>query len=126
MTQSQTVTVDQQEILNRANEVEAPMADPPTDVPITPCELTAAKNAAQQLVLSADNMREYLAAGAKERQRLATSLRNAAKAYGEVDEEGCDRAGQRRRRNCAGRIGRGRRRGQFGRTNRYAEGGHGR
>lgn len=33
MTQSQTVTVDQQEILNRANEVEAPMADPPTDVP---------------------------------------------------------------------------------------------
>lgn len=37
MTQSQTVTVDQQEILNRANEVEAPMADPPTDVPITPC-----------------------------------------------------------------------------------------
>lgn len=79
MTQSQTVTVDQQEILNRANEVEAPMADPPTDVPITPCELTAAKNAAQQLVLSADNMREYLAAGAKERQRLATSLRNAAK-----------------------------------------------
>lgn len=26
MTQSQTVTVDQQEILNRANEVEAPMA----------------------------------------------------------------------------------------------------
>lgn len=45
------------------------------------------KNAAQQLVLSADNMREYLAAGAKERQRLATSLRNAAKAYGEVDEE---------------------------------------
>lgn len=87
MTQSQTVTVDQQEILNRANEVEAPMADPPTDVPITPCELTAAKNAAQQLVLSADNMREYLAAGAKERQRLATSLRNAAKAYGEVDKE---------------------------------------
>ncbi len=44
MTQSQTVTVDQQEILNRANEVEvAPMADPLTDVPITPCELTAVK-----------------------------------------------------------------------------------
>ncbi|OSC39275.1 type VII secretion system ESX-1 target EspB [Mycobacterium decipiens] len=87
MTQSQTVTVDQQEILNRANEVEAPMADPPSDVPMTPCDLTAAKNAAQQLVLSAENMREYLVAGAKERQRLATSLRNAAKAYGDVDEE---------------------------------------
>lgn len=74
MTQSQTVTVDQQEILNRANEVEAPMADPPTDVPITPCELTAAKNAAQQLVLSADNMREYLAGGRCQRAAASGDL----------------------------------------------------
>ncbi len=83
MTQSQTVTVDQQEILNRANEVEAPMADPPTDVPITPCELTAAKNAAQQLVLSADNMREYLApvpkSGSVWRPRCATRPRRMAR-----------------------------------------------
>ncbi len=50
----QTVTVDQQGDLNRANRWEAPMADPPTDVPITPCG--GVKNAAQQLVLSADNM----------------------------------------------------------------------
>ncbi|BBX75576.1 secretion protein EspB [Mycobacterium shinjukuense] len=87
MSQPQTLTVDQQEILSRANEVESPMAEPPTDVPQPPCGLTAANNAAQQLVLSADNMRTYLAAGHRERQRLATSLRNAAKAYGEVDEE---------------------------------------
>ncbi len=87
MTQPQTMTVDQQEILNRANEVEAMMAEPPTDVPLAPCALTAANNAAQQLVLSADNMLTYLGAGATERQRLATSLRNAARAYGEVDEE---------------------------------------
>ncbi len=53
MTQSQTVTVDRQEILNRANEVEAPLANPPTDVPITPCELAAVTP--QQLVLSADS-----------------------------------------------------------------------
>ncbi|EUA03248.1 ESX-1 secretion-associated protein EspB [Mycobacterium kansasii 824] len=56
-------------------------------MPNPPCALTAAKNAAQQLALSAENMREFLAAGAKERQKLATSLRNAAKAYGEVDSE---------------------------------------
>lgn len=87
MSQPQTLTVDQQEILARANEVETPMAEPPADVPVAPCGLTAAKNAAQQLVLSAQNMRDYLAAGARERTRLATSLRNAAKAYGEVDDE---------------------------------------
>lgn len=90
MSQPQTVTVDQQEILTRANDVEAPLPPgkvPPTDAPNPPCALTAAKNAAQQLALSAENMREFLAAGAKERQKLATSLRNAAKAYGEVDSE---------------------------------------
>lgn len=88
MTQPQTVTVDQQEILSRADEVEAPMATPPADVPAAPCGLTAAKNAAEQPRLSAQNMRDFLAAGVRERQRLATSLRNAAKAYGDVDEEG--------------------------------------
>lgn len=88
MTQPQTVTVDQQEILSRADEVEAPMATPPNNVPAAPCGLTAAKNAATQLSLSAGNMVDFLAAGNRERQRLATSLRNAAKAYGDVDEEG--------------------------------------
>ncbi len=87
MSQPQTLTVDQQEILARANEVEAPMAEPPTNVPAAPCTLTAAQNAAEQLDLSAENMRTFLAAGHRERQRLATSLRNAAKAYGEVDDE---------------------------------------
>lgn len=90
MTQPQTVTVDQQEILSRADEVEAPMATPPNDVAQTPCGLTAARNAAEQLTLSAQNMRDFLTAGARERTRLATSLRNAAKAYGEVDEEGAE------------------------------------
>ncbi|WP_205875500.1 EspB family ESX-1 secretion system-associated protein [Mycobacterium camsae] len=87
MTQPQTVNVDQQEILSRANEVEAPMATPPNNAPTAPCGLTAAKNAAQQLSLSAGNMVDFLGAGHRERQRLATSLRNAAKAYGDVDEE---------------------------------------
>ncbi|OBJ55118.1 secretion protein EspB [Mycobacterium sp. 1423905.2] len=87
MTQPQTVKVDQQEILSRADEVEAPMAVPPTDVPQAPCGLNAARNAALQLEINADSMREFLTAGGKERQRLATSLRNAAKAYGDVDDD---------------------------------------
>ncbi|KAA1249120.1 secretion protein EspB [Mycobacterium simiae] len=90
MSQPQSVTVDQQEILQRANEVETPMpasTDPPSTVPVSPCDLTAAKNAARQLAISADNMRTALALGVKERQNLATSLRNAAKAYGDVDED---------------------------------------
>ncbi len=66
--------------LNRANGWRL-MADHRLMCPIT-CELTAAKNAAQQLsVLSLDNMREYLAAGAKSggvwRPRCATARRMA-------------------------------------------------
>jgi hypothetical protein len=88
MTQPQTVTVDQQEILSRADEVEVPMTEPPTDVPVSPCALTVAMNATEQIKLNAENMRTFLEAGARERRRLATSMRNAAKAYGDVDEEG--------------------------------------
>lgn len=87
MTQPQTVSVDQQEILSRADEVEAPMSVPPTDVPVAPSGLTTAINATEQIKLNADNIRSFLESGARERARLAASLRNAAKAYGEVDEE---------------------------------------
>jgi hypothetical protein len=89
MTQPQTtMTVDQQEIMSRATEVEAAMAVPPTDVPVAPSALTSAVNATEQIKLNADNIRTFLDAGARERTRLATSLRNAARAYGDVDEEG--------------------------------------
>src|SRR4051812_30493972 len=89
MTQPQTtMTVDQQEIMSRATEVEAAMAVPPTDVPVAPSALTSAVNATEQIKLNADNIRSFLDAGARERTRLATSLRNAARAYGDVDEEG--------------------------------------
>lgn len=84
---TQPMTVEQDELLARASEVEEPMGDPPNGVPTPPCSLKAASTAAQQLILSADNMRTYLAAGQRERERLAQSLRNAAKAYGDVDEE---------------------------------------
>ncbi|EUA02049.1 ESX-1 secretion-associated EspB domain protein [Mycobacterium kansasii 824] len=38
-------------------------------------------------MLSAENMRTYLAAGATERQRLAQFMRNVANAYDDVDQE---------------------------------------
>jgi hypothetical protein len=87
MTQPQTMTVEQTEILARANELESPIADPPNLTAKAPCGLEPAVRASTQLGLSLDNMKTYLAAGATERGRLATSMRNAAKAYGAVDEE---------------------------------------
>jgi hypothetical protein len=42
--------------------------------------------AVDQLVLSAENLRIYLAAGERERRTMADSLREAAKAYGDVDD----------------------------------------
>src|ERR1700759_2889905 len=82
-----TMTVEQSEILARATEMDSPMPDPPSITPNAPCGLDPATRVGRQLVLSAQNMREYLAAAATERSRLATSMRNAAKAYGAVDEE---------------------------------------
>ncbi len=87
MTQPQTMTVEQTEILARANELESPIADPPNLTSNAPCGLDPAVRAGTQLGLSLENMKTYLAAGVTERGRLATSMRNAAKAYGDVDEE---------------------------------------
>src|SRR5271170_6078927 len=87
MTQPQTMTVEQTEILARANELESPIADPPNLTSNAPCGLDPAVRAGTQLGLSLENMKTHLAAGATERGRLATSMRNAAEAYGDVDEE---------------------------------------
>lgn len=86
MTQPQTLNVEYQELTARADELETPMPPPPTVNPQAPCMLPIAITAASQLVLSADNMALYLSAFDQERQDLAESLRNAAKAYEEVDE----------------------------------------
>jgi len=88
MTQPQTMTVEQTEILGRATEVEQALPTLPNITPMKPCGFKAADTAARQLVLSSNNMLNYLQAGHQEWTRLATSMRNAAKAYGEVDETG--------------------------------------
>ncbi|WP_156751856.1 hypothetical protein [Mycobacterium sp. E2497] len=86
MTQMLTLTVDHDELIARAAELEAPIPAPPSDNPQAPCALDMVTAAAAQLALSADNMRLYLGVGDRVRQRLAEALRNVAKAYEDVDE----------------------------------------
>jgi len=90
MTQPQTVQVEKEELLARADELEAQIPSPPTENPQAPCALAMAIKASQDLGLSADNMRLYLGVGERERRRLAESLRNAAKAYEDTDKEAAD------------------------------------
>lgn len=80
------LTVEQKELLARATELEQPIPGVPTLGTVAPCGLSPADKASKQLVYNANNMRTYLAEGQKERENLAESLRNAAKAYGEIDE----------------------------------------
>jgi hypothetical protein len=83
----ETLKVEFIELMTRANEVEAPLPDPPKSVPEAPCGLRFVREATIDLAATAASLREYLGYGAKERERLATSLRNAAKAYATVDED---------------------------------------
>ncbi|MEZ0353965.1 hypothetical protein [Mycobacterium sp. pR1184] len=81
-----------EELIARANELEAPLVDQqgrgiPTEVPQPPCGLAIVKQGAKDLGYSADNMRYYLGLFDKSRKDLAQSLRNAAKAYRHVDED---------------------------------------
>jgi hypothetical protein len=82
----QTLNVEKEELLRRAAELEAPLPAPPSENPAPACNLTPIINAADQLGLSADNMRKFVHFAQQEWGRLAQSLRNAAKAYEETDE----------------------------------------
>lgn len=86
MTQPSTLNVEKDELIARAAELEQSIPGLPSANPGAPCSLSMVLKAAQQLALSADNMRLYLGVGERERMRLAESLRNAAKAYQDADE----------------------------------------
>jgi hypothetical protein len=87
VTQPDTLSVEYEELMARADELEAPVPGLPIDNPQAPCALAMIIAAADQLGLSADNMRLYLGVGIdREWPRLAESLRNAAQAYEEADE----------------------------------------
>ncbi|SOX53316.1 secretion protein EspB [Mycobacterium ahvazicum] len=87
---TKTLNVEHAELVARAGELEAPIAGVPSDNGHAPCALELATRAAQQLAFSADNMRIYLHAGEREHARLAQSLRNAAKAYEDIDALAAD------------------------------------
>ncbi|MDC9017030.1 PPE domain-containing protein [Mycobacterium marinum] len=86
MSAPRMLTVNRDEILARADELDAPLPDPPGDLVKAACGLEAAVSGAKQVGLSVANVRTRLALGAKERHRMAEFMRSAAKAYDEVDE----------------------------------------
>ena len=87
------LNVEYEQLIARAAELEEAMPTIPADNPRGTCDLPMTRNAADQLRLSADNMRLYLKTAEREWNRLAESLRNAAKAYEEVDEDAADAMG---------------------------------
>lgn len=86
MTTPLRLNVQKDELLARAAELEAPIPGMPSENPQAPCSLAMTVAAAQQLGLSADNMRIYLTVGHRESLRLAQSLRNAAAAFEDTEE----------------------------------------
>lgn len=86
----QTLNVEYEELMARADEIERPLPPVPATNPPGPCPLSFVNNAATQIALSAESMRLYLKACEREWRTLAKSLRNAAKAYEEVEEGGAE------------------------------------
>ncbi|MCV7408305.1 hypothetical protein AWC05_04615 [Mycobacterium florentinum] len=90
MTQPQALNVEYAELIARANEIEELLPPIPSANPVAPCGLSMASDAVTQLGLSADSIRLYLKGCEREWKTLAKTLRNAAKAYEEVDEGAAD------------------------------------
>lgn len=86
MAQPRTLSVEIDELMARADELEAPIPGLPTQEPASPCDLRMARDANMILTYDSDALRIQIAQFAKERTRLAQSLRNAAKTYELIDE----------------------------------------
>ncbi|OBI18140.1 hypothetical protein [Mycobacterium sp. E2497] len=82
---TQTLNVEYQELIARADELEQPLPTVPSTNPSGPCNLSFIHDTAARLALTADTFRTYLKGCEREWKALAKSLRNAAKAYEEVD-----------------------------------------
>jgi hypothetical protein len=87
---TQSLDVEYQELMARADEIEAPLPALPIGNPQAPCKLPFVRDAAVQIAINADTLRLYIGACEREWKSLAKSLRNAAKAYEEVDEGAAD------------------------------------
>jgi hypothetical protein len=83
------MNVEYEELIKRAVELEQPIGQAiPSEIPQPPCGLVMTAAAATVLGRGAAEMRGCLEQFLTVRQTLAQSLRNAAKAYRQVDEEG--------------------------------------
>lgn len=92
MTGPGMMKVEYEELIARAAELERPIVDGngrgiPTEVPQAPCAVQEIQQAIAILRLSTENVQGCLKDFVRERQALAQSLRNAAKAYRAADEE---------------------------------------
>lgn len=83
----ETMKVDFIELMDRARAVEQPLPAPPQDNALPPCGVPFVKAPVAGLATWTANIRHALDSGQRARQQLATSLRNAAKAYHDVDED---------------------------------------
>src|ERR1700761_5003963 len=84
---TQALNVEYQELMARADEIEAPLPKLPVGNPQAPCSLSFVRDSAVQIAINADTLRLYIQACEREWKQLAKSLRTAAKAYEKVDEE---------------------------------------
>jgi hypothetical protein len=84
------MSVEPQELLNRARELAEPPAPLPTDEPKSPCQLAMTINGTTALQRSADNIAMAMVAGVERWQILAKLLVEAAKAYKDVDESAAE------------------------------------
>jgi hypothetical protein len=87
---TQSLDVEYQELMARADEIETPLPALPVGNPQAPCALSFVRDAAVQIAINADSLRLYIRSCEREWRSLAKSLRNAAKAYEEVDEGAAD------------------------------------
>ncbi|BAX95055.1 PPE domain-containing protein [Mycobacterium shigaense] len=87
---TQSLNVEYQELMARADEIDAPLPKLPVGNPQAPCSLAFVRDAAVQIAINADSLRLYIQACQREWSALAKSLRTAAKAYEEVDEGAAD------------------------------------
>jgi len=87
---TQTLNVEYEELIARAEELEKPLPTLPSINPKGPCNLSFITDAGARLALNADLLRSYINGAHKEWKNLATSLRNAAKAYQTIDEGTAD------------------------------------
>lgn len=82
-----TLNVEYQELMARADELEAEIAGLPSTDPVAPSDVAVATKLHALFTFNTNAMRTYLATGTSEWQALADSLRTAASAYEEVDED---------------------------------------